>query len=189
MATQEYLIVEHLTIKELTRFFSQVIVDKTTGCWVWTGGTVGKGYGYAYLASEQRHEYAHRIMYAWLVSPIPRGRRRDIPILDHVVCNNPPCCNPTHVELTLQRNNVLRGVSLAAQNNRKTHCRKGHELPKEPNSSSGYTRNREPKVCRRCETCRKEQYNQKAYGPNREQYLEQHKLKQREYMARKRARA
>lgn len=189
MAAQEYLIIEHLTIKEITRFFSQVKINKATDCWEWTGSTVGKGYGYAYLAQEQRHEYAHRMMYAWLVGPIPRGRRRNIPVLDHFVCDNPRCCNPIHLKLAPQRNNVLRGSSLAADNTRKTHCPKGHLLPLEPNQLSGYTRNREPKLCRRCKVCQTEKYQAMISGPDREKYLEYHRTMQRRYTARKRSKA
>jgi hypothetical protein len=54
--------------------------------------------------------------------PIPLGKEPD-----HL-CRVRRCCNPDHMELVTSRENVLRGVSPAANNARKTHCNRGHEL-------------------------------------------------------------
>lgn len=121
------LIIEHLTLKELTRIFSKIAVNPLTQCWEWTGAN-DRGYGKTrYRGTQQK---VHRLMYAWLVGPIPKGSGRTIPQLDHVVCDNPPCCNPAHVQPVLPKQNVLRSTKApAAVNSRKTHCIHGHLLP------------------------------------------------------------
>jgi hypothetical protein len=47
--------------------------------------------------------------------------------LDHL-CRNKACVNPAHLEPVTNRENVLRGVGLSAENARKTHCKRGHPL-------------------------------------------------------------
>lgn len=176
MPKPEYLVVDHLSIKEITRIFSKIHVDPITECWLWTGSLYKNGYAVAYLQQEQRNEYGHRLLYAWLVEPLPKGRGKDIPVLDHIVCDTPACVNPAHTKLGPQRNNVLRGKSLSAANARKTHCPNGHELP--PFLSTGQ--------CRRCEICRITKYQAEMHGPRRAELLERRKINQRNYMQRKR---
>lgn len=67
--------------------------------------------------------YAHRVMYTALVGTIPDGLT-----LDHL-CRNRPCVNPDHLEPVTYRENILRSRNAAAENARKTHCIRGHELP------------------------------------------------------------
>jgi hypothetical protein len=188
LPAQKYLIVEHLSTKDIAKLFSRIRIDPVTGCWNWTGPFYENGYGSAYFRQEQRREYAHRLLYAWLVEPLPRGRRRGIPVLDHVVCDSKPCCNPAHTKLGPVRDNVLRGNSPAAANTRKTHCPRGHLLPSVPNQLSGYTRNREVKLCRRCKACKTERYNEWVNGSRREQALEYKRTVQRRYIARRKLR-
>jgi hypothetical protein len=126
MADPEYLTVPHLDRIRLRRLFKTITVDKHTGCWIWTGRENGNGYGRTYLNHKQ--ESIHRVMYAWLVGPIPRGLAKDIPQLDHRVCANRACCNPAHLELTSARDNILRSESYCAQMARATHCKRGHAL-------------------------------------------------------------
>lgn len=75
-------------------------VDKTDGCWIWTGARNPQGYGQVRLDS-QRKGPAHRAMYELLVGPIPEGL-----VIDHL-CSNPPCVNPDHLEPVTQRVNLL----------------------------------------------------------------------------------
>lgn len=144
MATPHYLTVDSLTPREIKRLTKQIHIDLTTGCWVWTGSLSGKPPGYGTTFYRGKAERTHRLMYAILRGPVPRGVSRDIPVLDHT-CNNPHCCNPYHLELTPQRDNILRGTGACASNMRKTHCPKGHPLPEQPNLSYG--------KARRCMTC------------------------------------
>lgn len=149
MDDEKYLIVSLTEIEE-KRIFSKVTKDSNTGCWNWTGALL-KNRGYGVINFRGKTETVHRIIYAWVVSPIPRGVGKGIPVLDHVVCDNPACCNPEHVSLTTQKRNVLRGNSPMAINSRKTHCIKGHLLPENPNETWGKNRKG-----RRCVTCRLE---------------------------------
>ena len=71
----------------ITRFWSHV--QKSDGCWLWTGRTAGKGYGV--IGSGKRTLYAHRISYELNVGPIPRGMF----VCHH--CDTPLCVRPDHL--------------------------------------------------------------------------------------------
>jgi hypothetical protein len=92
-----------------------------TRCWEWTGGRSSEGYGNFRSATRPNH-LVHRWAYERWVGPIPDGLH-----LDHL-CRNPPCVNPRHLEAVTVQVNIVRGISLAAVNSRKTHCKRGHEL-------------------------------------------------------------
>jgi hypothetical protein len=151
VADIEYLAISYLDRKALARVFSKIQVDHDTGCWLWTGSS--DVYGAVYWNG--RMERAHRFMYAWLVSPLPRcdlKTRRERQI-DHVVCSNTKCCNPAHLALVTQRENVLRSNGRAARFARQTHCVRGHKLPDAPNEI-----NNRGRAIRRCMKCRKAYY-------------------------------
>ena len=81
------------------RFWSKV--DKSDGCWEWSGSRQGPGYGLFKLKG--RLHKAHRV--ALMLSGV------EVP--DHLCvlhsCDNPPCCNPAHLRLgTKGENNVER---------------------------------------------------------------------------------
>jgi hypothetical protein len=112
------------------RFWSKV--DKTgstlrftyngTPCWIWLGGTDGSGYG-KFSITQDFNVIAHRAAYELLVGPIPSNHT-----LEHK-CKNHPCIRPVdHLIPMTIRENILRGDGVAAQNARKTHCKKGHAL-------------------------------------------------------------
>ncbi len=115
----------NLSRKDIKRIMSKIEVDPVSDCWVWNGAIVN-GYGQTWYGD--RLEYTHRVLFAWLVVPLPKGLGHQTPVLDHVVCDNPLCSNPFHLELTTNRKNVLRGNSPVAKNARKSHCSKGHPL-------------------------------------------------------------
>lgn len=64
-----------------------------TDCWVWTGATVGVGYGWF------RDGYAHRRSYELFVAEIPEGQ-----LIRHK-CDNRLCANPEHLELGTKADN------------------------------------------------------------------------------------
>lgn len=122
----KYLTVEHLSTKLLKRVFGKIEIDRVTGCWNWIGSLDPK-YGLTWY--QGRHEKVHRLLYAWLIEPLPMSHEgRKVAQLDHEVCKNTRCCNPLHLELVTQWENTRRGTSPPALNARKTHCPKGHVL-------------------------------------------------------------
>lgn len=127
MAVGQYLTVAHLDTKTLTRIFAKIRVDPATGCWLWTAAL--NTYGYGQIWYQGADALTHRVLYAWLVEPLPRGHGRDIPQIDHIVCNRTMCCNPAHLVVVTLQANVLRSNSVSGVSARKTHCKRGHLLP------------------------------------------------------------
>lgn len=121
------------------RFFEKVSV-RDDGCWAWTAGTAGEGYGYFYAGSvgpdEHGRVYAHRWSYEHHVGPIPTGL-----VIDHL-CRNRACVNPEHLEPVVQQVNVDRG----AGNGKQTHCPAGHEYA----GDNLYITPRGHRQCREC---------------------------------------
>ena len=84
------------------RLLGDVRVDDK-GCWVWTASRLKSGYGV--IALTRGEKLAHRASYARFVGPIPKGKQ-----VCHK-CDNPPCCNPDHLFLASQRENLWDMVS------------------------------------------------------------------------------
>lgn len=99
------------------RFWAKV--NKTDSCWIWTGAKDSKGYG---LFWNKKHFKAHRFSYELLMGKIPEGL-----IIDHR-CRVRECVNPAHLEPVLNRENILRGIGIAAINSKKIYCIHGHKL-------------------------------------------------------------
>jgi len=123
------------------RFMEKIQIAED-GCWDWTAGTNGNGYGVFWLVPNRTRVYAHRLMHEWMIGPIPEGRE-----IDHL-CRNRSCVNPTHLEAVTRKVNQHRGVSFSGVNARKTHCPQGHpydEINTYIHQRTGY---------RQCRTCR-----------------------------------
>lgn len=112
---------------------------KESGCWEWTRGRFG--YGYGKISVKRRGWGAHRVYYQLI-----RGWVPDNQVMSHE-CDNPPCINPDHLKATTQWENNARGNGVSAKNLRKTHCDNGHEFTPE-NTVIGDKR-------RSCRTCKK----------------------------------
>lgn len=67
-------------------------VDKSAGpdaCWPWTGSRRAKGYGQ--VSKDSRPQRTHKVAYELTFGPVPPGK-----FVCHS-CDNPPCCNPSHL--------------------------------------------------------------------------------------------
>ena len=149
MNINNQLIINNVNSKTIDRLFQKIDIDKNTNCWKWTG-SLNNGYGEVRI---NKHLYrVHRFMYAWLVTSIPNGKGENIPVLDHI-CNNRCCCNPDHLRLVSDKENILRGNGITAKKHRQTHCKNGHLLPLPINGH------------RRCMICHRE-WNRKNYAKN-----------------------
>jgi hypothetical protein len=112
-------------------------VDRTAGCWLWTGMTGGTKGEYGYFRATTRATdpkvLAHRFAYELWVGPIPAGLE-----IDHL-CKRRLCVRPDHLEAVTPAVNQQR--------NRLVVCRAGlHDLT--------MPENRHPAV-RGCYACKK----------------------------------
>jgi HNH endonuclease len=116
------------------------LVGKGDDCWSWLGAT-SLGYGIF------QKKKAHRVSYELSVGEIPEGL-----VLDHL-CRNTICVRPDHLEPVTIGENVLRGFNPPAENARKTHCHRGHELlPDNVSIIQGWRR------CKACARQRQAEY-------------------------------
>ena len=121
------------------------LVRRPNGCLEWTGSTV-RGYGRLWV--DGRTELTHRV--AWSLAndqPVPDGKK-----IRHYVCDNPPCCEPTHLRPGTLTQNSADMVAKGRQRCQKiTHCPQGHEY----DETNTYT---EPSTgARRCRVCKRAQ--------------------------------
>lgn len=78
------------------KFWSKV--DRSGDCWLWTGSHNSNGYGTFYLGG--RNILAHRVAYQ-----LANGSIVDDLLVCHR-CDNPPCCNPNHLFLGTNGDNI-----------------------------------------------------------------------------------
>jgi hypothetical protein len=95
---------EYLTLRQASRFWTRV--DASGGpdaCWPFVGRHNQCGYGVVRIGSVrtvQRGELAHRVAYVLTQGEFPPDR----PFGLHT-CDNPPCCNPSHIYAGTQADN------------------------------------------------------------------------------------
>ena len=113
------------------------------GCWLINTSLDYDGY---YIGSYRgKAVRAHKKIYIITHGEIPKGL-----VTDHL-CKNRNCCNPDHLEIVTNLENIRRGKSF---NGSKTHCKNGHKYTPDNTylDSKGH---------RHCNTCRYEA-NKKA---------------------------
>jgi hypothetical protein len=96
---------ERLLERLMVDLHSYYLVDGSP-CWTWTGGKRQRGRGYGSIGRGGRGGgslYPHIVAYEMQFGPVPEGLE-----LDHR-CQNPPCCNPAHLEAVTKPINLGRG--------------------------------------------------------------------------------
>lgn len=81
-----------------SRFWPKVKIGRPHECWLWQSKAQIRGYGQ--IHAWHRPQYAHRVAYALGNGDIPEGA--------HVLhrCDTPLCCNPNHLFLGDQADNM-----------------------------------------------------------------------------------
>ena len=126
-----------LSAKDEQRLWDRV--DAEGDCWEWIGPRMRSGHGRFYVHGGIA--LAHRVMWEFLVGPIPEGLH-----IDHL-CINPPCVNPDHLEPVTNATNVRRGKGPFVRRGLQTHCHRGHPFDKE---NTYVDKRRGTRMCRAC---------------------------------------
>lgn len=103
------------TLKEC---FENQALDGGDNCWIFLQTDTVTGYGK--FAFKGKRYYAHRVSYELYKGPIPTGQR----VLHK--CDNPPCCNPDHLFLGDQQDNVQDMIAKGRDG--VTGIRNGHAI-------------------------------------------------------------
>lgn len=140
-----------IDMTDYERFMKYVMPVTETGCWLWTGGLQGNGYGHFNLKKIngiQPKILAHRWSYKYHKGPIEDGLE-----LDHI-CSIKSCVNPEHLRPVTHKENCIK--SNAARKN-KNICIRGHKFTPE----NTYERNDGRRTCRICLRNNRREYRKK----------------------------
>lgn len=110
------------------------------GCWLWLGQKQG---GYGRTSYRGRLWMVHRITYTEIRGEIPSGMQ-----IDHL-CMRTSCCNPDHLEVVTQSQNIRRGYATNVTISRqraKTHCPADHAY----SETNTYVWGNGYRQCRQC---------------------------------------
>lgn len=103
------------------RFWDKVEIQDND-CWEWQGAKTPGDYGV--FSVIDKIVYAHRYSYELFEGNITKGLQ-----VDHL-CRNRGCCNPDHLEVVTQQENLRRGNHPNGKkhyNGKKIHCPRNHE--------------------------------------------------------------
>jgi hypothetical protein len=128
----EYIAGHRPKADPIPRFWGKV--NKSDGCWVWTGAIGSHGYGTFWDGTA--FFLAHR--YSLLIA----GRLLDPDLhVDHL-CRNKPCVRPEYLELVAQLVNNLRALRYRPP---RDHCKWGHAF-----AETGFINSNGYRECREC---------------------------------------
>jgi len=97
--------------KPKDRFWESVNIGADGDCWEWQLARFPSGYGH--LQWGRKDTYAHRLAWELNNGPIPEG------MCACHKCDNPSCCNPSHLFLGTQQENILDAVDKGRWGNRR----------------------------------------------------------------------
>lgn len=125
------------------RFWNMVDIGSPTECWPWRGARLSFGHGRwdGPFGSSTAHRYAWGLTNAAMPDEGLVVRHR---------CDNPICCNPAHLEVGTQADNVQDMITRNRASFTPTTCRNGH--PRTPENTLT-----KADGTRRCRTCSREQ--------------------------------
>ena len=108
------------TLEQATEgFWRRVARGSPSECWPWIGRSVQQG-GYGVLSYQYKRISSHRFAMMLALGRMPEG------VVMHL-CDNPPCCNPAHLRVGTQRENMRDMAAKGRQREQsKTHCKHGH---------------------------------------------------------------
>lgn len=86
-----------------SRLWSHVKCGKPNECWPWTAAR--SGFGYGRFKYEGKLYSPHRLIFALKAGGIVNTREHHGSVVRHT-CDNPACCNPDHLILGTQLDNV-----------------------------------------------------------------------------------
>ena len=95
-----------------SRFEDKIMFEPMTGCWIWTGATRGNNHYGALKISQTKSVLCHRLSYEMYKESIPSNLK----VLH--TCDNPLCCNPNHLVLGTQLDNIQDRVKKHRTRNR-----------------------------------------------------------------------
>jgi hypothetical protein len=120
------------------------------GCHLWLGTLTEKGYGR--VTRKQKGRKVHRLLWQMtghnLPDYTPGGEQ-----LDHL-CLDKSCCNPAHLEIVTQLENMQRRTVLI------THCRNGHEY-----TNDNILIRKGSKRCKQCERAAADRFRGRERPP------------------------
>lgn len=123
-------------VPPLVRFMKKVHKEPN-GCWRWIGAKYGNGYGQFW--NGKRQSSAHHFL---LPEPIPAGKEAC-----HK-CDFKLCVNPDHIFVGTHSDNMKDSAGKGRHyNQKKTHCKSGHEFTK----SNTYMAKSGQRTCRKCQ--------------------------------------
>ena len=105
--------IPHLTYREERRFWGKVQIAETDQCWPWLACSSPKGYGM--IGFRGKLYAAHRVAFFltewWHNQSLCVCHR----------CDNPPCCNPSHLWLGTLADNSMDCIRKGRTNNGSAH--------------------------------------------------------------------